>query len=360
MLTPLPFANRILRWYDQYGRKHLPWKQNPTPYRVWISEIMLQQTQVATVIPYYERFMKSFPSVNILAQASLDEVLHHWSGLGYYARARNLHKTAITIFKEHEGEFPLSVEELMQLPGIGRSTAGAILSLSQNKVAPILEGNVKRIFTRYHGIEGWPAHTTVLKKLWDIAEKYTPYLRAADYNQALMDIGSAICTRSRPLCYQCPIHSSCHAFQTNSQSQYPSPKPKKTERNHQKTIFAILINAQGECLLEKRSPTGIWGGLWGFPELGFSEDIPVWCRLKGYGSVEKTYKLPSFLHVFTHFDLTINPLLVYLKEEHPACMESSSQIWYKLGHALPGGIASPVKKLLTQLEMIACNEKSIV
>ncbi|MGB1271575.1 MAG: A/G-specific adenine glycosylase, partial [Endozoicomonas sp.] len=222
-----PFSQKLLEWFDQHGRKDLPWQQDKTPYRIWVSEIMLQQTQVTTVIPYFKKFMGRFPDVHALAAASEDEVLHFWSGLGYYSRARNLHKAARTVTKEFSGEFPRSVELLMKLPGIGRSTAGAIAAISMGVRAPIMDGNVKRVLTRYCGVKGWPGKSAVAEKLWDIAEQLTPDRRVDDYTQAMMDMGATLCTRSKPNCHQCPLKTHCKAHRAGEETRYPEPKPKK-------------------------------------------------------------------------------------------------------------------------------------
>ena len=227
------FSQLVLEWYDRHGRKHLPWQQNITPYRVWISEIMLQQTQVTTVIPYFEKFMVRFPDVQALASAGEDDVLHYWSGLGYYSRARNLHKAAKTVVQEHQGVFPNSVEGLMELSGIGRSTAGAIAAISMGIRAPILDGNVKRVLARYHAVPGWPGQAKTANLLWEIAEQYTPDKRVADYTQVMMDLGAMVCTRTRPLCQQCPLQNGCLAHQAGEETLYPVSKPKKIKPNDQ-------------------------------------------------------------------------------------------------------------------------------
>lgn len=270
------FTRSVLRWYKKHGRHDLPWQKDINAYRVWVSEIMLQQTQVNTVIPYYERFMQTFPTVRDLAQADIDEVLHLWTGLGYYARARNLHKSARIIHTDHNNRFPDDLESIVALPGIGRSTAGAILSLALNQVAPILDGNVKRVLARYHRVEGWPGNKKTEQKLWQLAESVTPDKEFAAYTQAIMDLGATVCTRSNPLCDQCPVNNGCEARETGTQEQYPGKKPKKTLPVKQ-TIFTIIENDKGEVLLEKRLPQGIWGGLWSFPNVN-----PNRIRLTGY------------------------------------------------------------------------------
>ena len=217
----------MIAWFAQHGRKDLPWQQDPTPYRVWVSEIMLQQTQVRTVIPYYQRFMQAFPDLRALAAAPLDQVLHHWSGLGYYARARNLHRAAQRIRDDHAGRFPEDIEVVMRLPGIGRSTAGAVLSLACGQRHAILDGNVKRVLARFHAVEGWPGKTAVLEQLWALAEAATPQRDVAAYNQAMMDLGATLCRRGTPECPSCPLQSDCRACKLGRQSEFPAPRPRR-------------------------------------------------------------------------------------------------------------------------------------
>jgi len=218
------FSHLVLDWFDQYGRHDLPWQQQTTPYRVWVSEIMLQQTQVNTVIPYFNRFMERFPDLQALAHSDLDEVLHLWSGLGYYTRARNLHASAVIIAATYKSIFPATIKELQDLPGIGRSTAGAILSLSMNQPHPVLDGNVKRVLSRYHGISGWPGERLNEKRLWELAERYLVHDRASDYTQAIMDLGATVCIRTTPLCNNCPVSLDCFAFEHGLQKEYPGKR----------------------------------------------------------------------------------------------------------------------------------------
>ncbi len=257
-MTPTDFQQNILTWFDQHGRKDLPWQKDISPYRVWLSEIMLQQTQVTTVIPYFNAFIEKFPDINTLANAPLDEVLHLWSGLGYYARARNLHKTAQLIAEL--GYFPDSLEALNKLPGIGLSTAGAILSIAFNKSHPILDGNVKRVLTRFKAVSGWSGDSGVNKQLWAISAQLTPKQRVADYTQAIMDLGATLCTRNKPKCDACPIKSFCIAKLTDTVALFPAPKPTKFIPTKKLTLL-LLRNIDHSILLEKRPPTGIWGGL---------------------------------------------------------------------------------------------------
>ena len=266
--APDAFSTTVLDWFQHNGRKDLPWQQNPTPYRVWISEIMLQQTQVQTVIPYYQRFMARYPDVTSLAAAPIDQVLHLWTGLGYYARARNLHKAAQQVVESFGGEFPESLESLESLPGIGRSTAGAIAALAMQLKAPILDGNVKRVLTRYFAIAGYPESSTIKKQLWEIAETLLPQdpeKNIAPYTQAMMDLGATLCTRSNPACDRCPLAENCEALRTNAIASYPGKKPKKALPVREVNMF-IVRNTAGEVLLEKRPDSGIWGGLYSLPE----------------------------------------------------------------------------------------------
>ncbi|HVC37268.1 MAG TPA: A/G-specific adenine glycosylase, partial [Gammaproteobacteria bacterium] len=269
-------APPLLRWYRVHGRKDLPWQHQPTPYRVWVSEIMLQQTQVSTVIPYYGRFMMRFPDIRALANAPLDEVLHLWSGLGYYARARNLQRAAQIIRDDYGGVFPREFEKAASLPGIGRSTAGAILALACGERHAILDGNVKRVLTRLHGAKGWPGENAVAKKLWALAERHTPLKNVAAYTQAIMDLGATVCTRSRPRCLDCPIAVGCVAHIDGNETKFPTPRPRK--RLPVRRTCMLLITCKGRVMLERRPPAGIWGGLWGFPELPADREVVEWCR----------------------------------------------------------------------------------
>ena len=341
------FPDAILAWFDQHGRKDLPWQHNPTPYRVWVSEIMLQQTQVATVIPYYDRFMTSFPDVLSLADAAIDDVLHHWSGLGYYARARNLHLAAQRIRDQHGGRFPESFDEVMNLPGIGRSTAGAILSLSLRQSHAILDGNVKRVLARCFAIDGWPGTTAVATDLWRVAEQHTPDESVSDYNQAMMDLGATVCTRSRPLCGACPLADRCEALRLNRIAELPGRKPKKA-KPLRKTV--MMIARSGDFFyLERRPPSGIWGGLWSFPELSSGDDIEDWCRStfnRAPGDIEQWQVLR---HSFSHYDLDIQPMLVRVESSSSTVADSDGAAWYPLVEAPAVGLAAPVEKLMKAL-----------
>ena len=337
------FSQRILNWFDDYGRKNLPWQLNATPYSVWVSEIMLQQTQVATVIPYFERFMERYPSVEKLAQAELDDVLALWTGLGYYARARNLHKTAKLVSAHFGGEFPKTVTELEALPGIGRSTAGAILSLSMDRKATILDGNVKRVIARHAGVNQWPGIKKVHDDLWHIAERHTPDERCQAYNQAMMDLGALLCTRTKPQCLICPIASDCHARLSGRPEQFPGKKP-KTNKPVKSCAFAIKRNHQNEVFLVRRPDSGIWGGLWCFEQFGSKNELES--HLAGLGDIDAIW--PSFRHTFSHYHLDITPVLFTLK--HSDCVADTQGEWLSLAEAKTRGLAAPVLKLLNLLE----------
>ena len=342
------FSDRLLAWFQKQGRHDLPWQLERTPYRVWVSEIMLQQTQVATVIPYYKRFMERFPDVQVLAAAKLDDVLHHWTGLGYYARARNLHKTANIIVKAYKGQFPETLDDVISLPGIGRSTAGAILSLACQQRHPILDGNVKRVLSRYYAIEDWPGKKAVETKLWEYAEQHTPKKSVEDYTQAIMDLGATVCTRRNPDCAHCPLTKACIARQTARQHDFPGKKP-KTKLPGRETVFAIIENNKGEILLEQRPPTGIWGGLWCFPEI--STDEPVASAIqKQYGyMVKEQCEYQSFKHTFSHFQLMIKPIHIKIKGRSKHVKEAALSTWVHTDSDMNLGFPAPVVTLLEDL-----------
>ena len=343
-----PFAPRVLTWFDQHGRHDLPWQRDSAPYPVWVSEIMLQQTQVGTVIPYFDRFMARFPTVQDLAEAPQDEVLHHWTGLGYYARARNLHAAARIVVDQHDGKFPESVADLMTLPGIGRSTAGAIASIAMGQRAAILDGNVKRVLARYHAVEGWPGKTRVHNQLWDIAERYTPRERCADYTQAMMDLGATLCTRSSPACARCPLASDCRAYAEGAQSSYPGKKPRKA-LPVRSTRFLMVRDSEGALLLEKRPSPGIWGGLWCFPEGTAQLDITAWCFDHLGREPLGCDVRAAFRHTFSHYHLDIEPILVQLADAPVGVMDAERMLWYNLRQPPEIGLAAPVVGLLQQL-----------
>tara|TARA_R110002072_G_scaffold171701_2_gene325367 strand:+ start:406 stop:1470 length:1065 start_codon:yes stop_codon:yes gene_type:complete len=345
------FAQKLLAWYDENGRHDLPWHHDRNPYRVWVSEIMLQQTQVTTVIPYFEAFMQRFPDVKALASAPVDDVLSHWSGLGYYARARNLQKAAQQVVDQHGGEFPGNLEQLQALPGIGRSTAAAILAQAFQQRAAILDGNVKRVLARYHAIPGWPGKTDVLNQLWERTEEHTPDARIRDYTQAIMDLGAMVCTRSRPACDSCPLKDGCDAYTSSETSLYPGSKPKKA-KPEKTTWMVILEDHQGRILLERRPPSGIWGGLWSLPELDPAygpEELPDACE-QAFGFHCGEPELTSgFRHTFSHYHLHIQP--ARLTVQSPAHInDRDNHQWVHRDQALTLGLPAPIRTLLTAPE----------
>ncbi len=343
-MTPSNFQQNILNWFDVNGRKDLPWQQDITPYRVWLSETMLQQTQVSTVIPYFHAFIAQFPTIEELAAAPIDAVLHLWSGLGYYARARNLHKSAKII--TDLGYFPNNLEELMALPGIGQSTAGAILSIAFQNSHPILDGNVRRVLTRFKGISGWPGNTHVNKQLWSISKELTPQHRVADYTQAMMDLGATVCTRSKPLCVKCPLNSHCLAKLTDIVHLLPTPKPAKVSPVKQLT-FLLLINKQQEIALIKRPPSGIWGGLWSLPEFESISSALDWCNMKQLPII-KSQTLAPQRHTFSHYHLDFSTLIIHTENPINFVMEANQTVWYKEADIGGLGLPAPIKLLLQQ------------
>lgn len=343
------FARRLLAWFDRYGRKQLPWQQEISPYRVWVSEVMLQQTQVTTVVPYFREFMARFPTISSLARADEDEVLHYWTGLGYYARARNLHTTAKQVTSEFGGRFPKTVEALTALPGIGRSTAGAIVSIACGGRAPILDGNVKRVLARCFAIDGWPGQTRVATRLWELAEELTPVARVADYTQAIMDLGATLCTRTSPRCTACPFKADCIARHDGRIDELPGKKPKKA-LPVKATCMLILENPAGEFLLEKRPNSGLWGGLWSFPECAPADIGAEILRLAPLAQDAPSARLAALRHTFTHFHLDITPIHVKLPTEPAGIAEADKLCWYTPGSPQAIGLARPVTKLIEQLE----------
>lgn len=322
------FPKTVLTWFKKHGRKDLPWQKNISPYRVWVSEIMLQQTQVSTVIPYFERFMKQFPDIKSLAKAPEDQVLHLWTGLGYYARARNLHKAAKIVVREFNGVFPNTLETLQLLPGIGRSTAGAVLSIAFQKSAPILDGNVKRVLSRFIAANN-------LELLWKTAEAYTPTKNSHHYAQAMMDLGAMICTRTKPKCDHCPLIKHCEAVLTDRIPEFPGKKASKTiPVKH--TVLLILKNKSGQVLLEKRPSSGIWGGLWSLPEFEDSQAI-----LKKYKDIKQLKKLAPFRHTFSHYHLEITPI-----EGQIGRVSDKDGLWFDPQKPSKLGLSAPVKKIL--------------
>ncbi|MDH5446748.1 MAG: A/G-specific adenine glycosylase [Gammaproteobacteria bacterium] len=348
MKTIKGFDKKLLAWFDQHGRHDLPWQTERSPYRVWVSEIMLQQTQVTTVIPYFERFMARFPDITTLATAKLDEVLHLWTGLGYYARARNLHKAAGMVHDHHKGMLPVEFDEVIALPGIGRSTAGAILAQSLGQRHPILDGNVKRVLTRLHAIEGWPVKKDIENTLWQLAEDYTPTSRLADYTQAIMDLGATLCRRGKPDCPACPFNQHCQARQQDSVHLFPTPKARKVLPVKQ-TRMLLLQDQQGQFLLQQRPPAGIWGGLWSFPECSLETDIEQWCAIELGLNIDVDQHQEILRHTFSHYHLDIHPIRATLKNHTDRVMEDVASVWYNTRQPEALGLPGPVRQMLENL-----------
>ncbi len=338
------FATRIVDWQRLHGRHNLPWQQSRDPYRIWLSEIMLQQTQVATVIRYYERFLARFPDVTSLAGATVDEVLALWSGLGYYSRARNLHAAARQIVAAHAGNFPQTAAGLMQLPGIGRSTAAAVAALAYGERRAILDGNVKRVLARHAGVAGWPGDKRIETELWRCAESRLPERNLAAYTRGLRDRGAQVCTRSQPDCARCPVAGDCVARSENRVGDLPTPRPKRTLPERQ-TRMLVLVD-RGELLLEKRPARGIWGGLWSLPELDASTDCARHCRQRWGYDVETQQALPRLTHGFTHFRLRIQPVRLQLA---PRTTTPPGHVWLPFDDALDAPLPAPVRRLLLPL-----------
>ncbi|MCO6442218.1 MAG: A/G-specific adenine glycosylase [Nitrococcus mobilis] len=342
------FARTVIAWHARHGRHDLPWQNPATPYRVWVSEIMLQQTQVATVIPYFQRFMARFPTLAALAGAEIDEVLHLWTGLGYYARARHLHQAARRIDIDHGGRFPSAIDRLLELPGIGRSTAGAILSLALGQRHPILDGNVKRVLARYHAIPGWPARAEVQRRLWALAEHHTPRQRNAAYNQGLMDLGASLCIRVRPRCGRCPLAAGCAARRLDRQSQFPEPRPARVKPVRRTRM--LLLQRADRVLLVRRPPAGVWGGLWCPPECDLEADYVALCRRQFGLRIGPARAWPMRRHTFSHFHLEIHPLYASVQSEDPGVMDRPGHLWYNEHSSNRCGLAAPVRQLLQDLQ----------
>jgi A/G-specific adenine glycosylase len=355
--SPDDFARRLLAWFDTHGRKGLPWQHPRSSYRVWLSEVMLQQTQVKTVIAYFERFVAALPTLRALAGAPLDRVLALWSGLGYYSRARNLHRAAEICVARHGGELPRDFDALAALPGIGRSTAGAILAQAFGQRHPILDGNVRRVLARWHGVAGWPGETAVQRELWALADAHTPSMRVADYTQAIMDLGATLCVRSRPLCAACPVAGGCVARREGSTRELPTPKPSR-ERPTRETTMLIVRDADGRVLLEQRPPAGIWAGLWSLPETaGASLALDV-LRDRYAVRADSSIALAGFVHSFSHYHLRVTPLIVH-GARLPRVAESAASGWYSREEWQALGLPAPVRKLLrTVFEDERCREPS--
>jgi len=340
----------LLRWFEVHGRKNLAWQQNPTPYRVWVSEVMLQQTQVAAVIPYYERFMSRFPTVEMLAAADEDEVLHMWTGLGYYARARNLRACAQALMARHGGEFPKNIEAVTALPGIGRSTAGAILALSRGERHPILDGNVKRVLARVFGIAGDPGSASVLARLWEAADACTPSEHVAAYTQAIMDLGATVCTRARPACTQCPMSVNCVAVLEGRQAELPGRKQRRTRPSREATLLIAQtgINGCTAVLVERRPASGLWGGLWSPPQFDNAAEALAWCQRELGDAAPDPKPLAPIDHAFTHFDLRLKPLIVRC-EPNSSVRDADDRLWYPLETPPRIGLPQPINQLFERL-----------
>ena len=339
---------RLLAWHAVHGRHGLPWQQDRTPYRVWLSEIMLQQTQVGTVIPYFERFVAHYPDVAALAAAAQDEVLHLWSGLGYYSRARNLHRCAQLVMTRHGGEFPTDIEALVALPGIGRSTAAAILAQACEQAHAILDGNVKRVLSRYHAVAGWPGESAVERRLWQFAEQHMPRHDVCNYTQAIMDLGATLCTRSRPRCGECPLAGDCAALASGRVAEFPASRPKRV-MPRRSTLFLVIDNDAGEVLLERRPASGIWGGLWCFPELAEESVLDTRLTALGLGTGEIVARLAPIAHSFTHFHLEITPLRVRADTRALTVREGDALRWHSPADSTKIGLSAPVTRLLASL-----------
>ncbi|MFT4047927.1 MAG: A/G-specific adenine glycosylase [Solimonas sp.] len=343
-----PFAERLLAWFDDHGRHDLPWQHPRTPYRVWLSEIMLQQTQVSTVIPYFARFLERFPDLASLAAAQPDDVLSLWAGLGYYARARNLHRCAQVVAAEHGGEFPRDIDALSALPGIGRSTAGAILAQAWGDRHAILDGNVRRVLARHAAVPGWPGTPAVQKRLWAEAEAHLPHARLADYTQALMDLGASVCAARHPRCLLCPVADDCRARIAGTIADHPGAKPQRA-RPQRQALLLLIEDADGRLLLERRAPAGLWGGLWCPPLLG-EGDPPLadWLRAQSLrGDPPRT--LPAFTHAFTHFDYELTPQRIHATAQGDAIAENRWQ-WLAPEKLARLGLPAPIRKMLDSLQ----------
>ena len=353
------FGTRVLAWHAAAGRHDLPWQRQRSAYRVWVSEVMLQQTQVATVAPYFARFVERFPDVQTLADAPLDVVLHHWSGLGYYARARNLHRAAVIIREEYAGEFPRDFNSVVELPGVGRSTAGAILALAFDERHPILDGNVKRVLARWGAVEGFPGSTRVANALWALSESVTPRDHAADFTQAIMDLGATLCTRANPACERCPVEDDCIARQQDRIADFPGVRPARARP--QREVVWLVLRRHESVLLEQRPAAGIWGGLWGFPEFtSLAQAERALQDLRGSApALGEIAVAATITHSFSHFDLAITPLFADLELEGARVMEGPAQTWYNSRAPAELGLAAPVATLLRSLTETPDDESKI-
>lgn len=340
------FALRIIAWQKQHGRHDLPWQNTNSPYAIWVSEIMLQQTQVSAVIGYYQRFMARFPTIQSLAAADQDEVMQHWSGLGYYSRARNLHHAAQTIVDTFNGEFPQDFEAMQTLSGIGRSTAAAIAAFAFHQVQTILDGNVKRVIARHFAIEGWPGTPKIEKAMWALAESLLPKAEMVAYTQGLMDLGATLCTRSKPSCNTCPINTTCLAYAQQRVHALPTPKPKKI--SPQKYTTMLILRRGNDILLQKRPTKGIWGGLWSLPEIDM-QTIATEAAFTMFGlQVEPQEPMPILQHAFTHYKLDILPQPLEVLSKDTLSLTPNT-LWLPIEDAVSAAIPTPVRKILISL-----------
>jgi A/G-specific adenine glycosylase len=342
------FAAALLDWSEAHGRRDLPWQQDPTPYRVWVSEVMLQQTQVTTVASYFPGFMSTFPCVQVLAEAGLDEVLHAWTGLGYYARARNLHRSARIVMERHGGNLPEDFETLRTLPGVGRSTAGAILALSCSRRHAILDGNARRVLARYFGVEGQAGRPETERALWSLAEACTPLDGVARYTQAIMDLGATVCTRSAPACEACPLTHGCLSRATGRQAVLPARRPRR-QRPHRRAVALIVVRADGSVLLTRQPAEGLWGGLWTLPMFESEEEATAWFERQVGSGHAPSGALPAYKHSFTHFDLTLHPVVVRAEAGAEAPAEA---LWYERSRPARIGLSKPAVDLMATLAKV--------
>jgi A/G-specific adenine glycosylase len=343
------FATRLIAWQQAHGRHDLPWQGGSDPYPIWLSEIMLQQTQVDTVLPYYRRFLARFPDLAALADADLDAVLALWAGLGYYSRARNLHAAARLVRDRHGGVFPRDVEGIAELPGVGRSTAAAIAVFAHGQRHAILDGNVKRVLARVFGIPGWPGEARVERELWTLAERLLPARAVRAYTQGLMDLGATLCTRARPRCEHCPFGDACVARRTGRQRELPAPRPRKALP--ERSVGMLVLVAAGEVLLEKRPPSDIWGGLWSLPECAPDADPVAAAASLGYrAQVDAIAALPPLAHGFTHFRLRIVPWLLPVRAQ--AGVDEGGRLWLALDDLDGAAVPTPVRRLLSELRPV--------
>jgi A/G-specific adenine glycosylase len=341
------FAQLIIRWQRRHGRHDLPWQRTRDPYHVWLSEIMLQQTQVATVLRYYDRFLQRFPDVTTLAAAPLDDVLARWSGLGYYGRARHLHRCAQMVVERHGGHFPARSAELERLPGIGRSTAAAIAAFCHGERVAILDGNVKRVLTRAFAFAGDLAEARHERGLWELAQSLLPRTGIEPYTQGLMDLGASVCLRRRPDCASCPLRAVCASAAAGTQADFPV-KPRRLSRGHRDHVW-LLLQWRGRIWLERRPERGVWAGLWSLPEF----DSAVAFERSSRGWPGRADVLPSLTHALTHFDWTLHPRRWTLPTRCAAA--SVAQIvqrwpqgrWFDLSDALALGLPAPLRSLLS-------------